>query len=303
MNISKVLFLLLWVCDIVYGLDYLVLKKEYSFKGQAVYAKDIFPELENNFLLFEIPQNMNRYQIKSNQLIEQFEDNGLSIGAETPIITFKRTFSGEKESIENYIMAEFLRHYQKNKIQIKSIQIEQITPVGFQKEDIKSIDFHPKLLKRNEGSFNVVIQEKLKEQTRNRKVYFKYLLDAEIQAIQTTQPINGRQSVNLTNARLVWIPFERIGSALMEENELGKVAVRSYTPKDIIVTRDRLIPKRVVKKGDMILVDVMEDNVLLEFTLEAQKDAAIGDVIKARVIDGKKVYDVEIIEEGRGRLL
>ena len=94
----------------------------------------------------------------------------------------------------------------------------------------------------------------------------------------------------------------------MQENEMGKVAVRSYTPKDVIITKERLIAKRVVKRGDKMIVSVIENGVLLEFTLEAQKDGAVGDIIKARAINtekirNKKVYDVEVLEEGRGRLL
>ena len=53
---------------------------------------------------------------------------------------------------------------------------------------------------------------------------------------------------------------------------------------------------------------MVENGVLLEFALEAQKDGAVGDVIKARAIStekirNKKVYDVEVLEEGKGRLL
>ena len=178
----------------------------------------------------------------------------------------------------------------------------------FKENAILSIDFHSKLLKRNEGSFDVIVQEKIGAQIRNRKVYFRYTIDAKIQAIQTINPINGRQSVDYSNAQAVWIPFTRISSPLMQENEMGKVAVRSYTPKDVIITKERLIAKRVVKRGDKMIVSVIENGVLLEFTLEAQKDGAVGDIIKARAINtekirNKKVYDVEVLEEGRGRLL
>ncbi|TLD84487.1 flagellar basal body P-ring formation protein FlgA [Helicobacter sp. MIT 11-5569] len=290
-------------CSGVFGIDYLILSKEYKFKGQEIYAKDLFPQLENNFLLLRIPSNTNSYQVKSSQILAQFENEGIEVGAESPIITFKREFSGEQNGIKSHILAEFLKEYKKNNIQIQEIHLEQVTPVNFKEDAIKSIDFHPKLLKRNTGSFDILVQETSGEQTRNRKVYFKYIIDAKLQAIQTSEPISGRQSVNHNNAHLVWIPFERISSPLMQESEMGKVAVRSYTPKNTIITRDRLIPKRVVKKGDKLLIGVVEDGVLLEFTLEAQKDGAVGDKIKARVIDGKKTYEVEILEEGRAKLL
>lgn len=301
----KIIFFLLPVICVnsAFSLDYFVLKKEYQFKGEEIYAKDLFSDAPKNFLLFKIPSSVNNYQVKSSQIIGYFENEGIVVGAEVPIITFKRAFSGDQKGIKSYILAEFLKEYKKNNIQIEAIHLEQITPVNFKEDAIKSIDFPAKLLKRNAGSFDVVIGEQKGQQIRNRKVFFKYVIDAKLQAIQSKEPISGREGVNYSNAHLVWIPFERISSSLMEEGEMGKVAVRSYTPKDVIITRDRLIPKRVVKKGDRILISVLEDGVSLEFVLEAQKDAAVGDIIKARVINGKKTYEVEIIEEGRGKLL
>ena len=58
----------------------------------------------------------------------------------------------------------------------------------------------------------------------------------------------------------------------------------------------------MVKKGDKIIVSVQEEGVILEFILEALKNAAIGDVIKAKALGGKKTYEVKIIDEGRGEL-
>ncbi|WP_300899906.1 flagellar basal body P-ring formation chaperone FlgA [Helicobacter rodentium] len=286
-----------------YPLPYSVLEEEYRFKNQTIYAKDLLPNLQNNFVLFEIPKSSNSYQVKSSQIVEKFANEGISVGAQAPIITFKRVVGGEIEGIRKYILAEFLREYQQNQIQVNAVHLEQITPIDFKEEAILSIDFHSKLLKRREGSFDIIVQETNNDKVRNRKVYFKYAIDATLQAIQTSESISGRQSVNYSNARIVRIPFDRISSALMKESEMGKVAVRSYTPKDVLITKDRLILKRVVKKGDKISVSVMEEGVLLEFILEAQKDGAVGDIIKARALQGKKTYEVEIIGEGRGRLL
>lgn len=296
-------FLFFIFANQAYPLSYLVLEEEYRFQNNAVYAQDLFPELPNNFLLFEIPKNSNHYQVKSSQMTEKFANEGISVGAKVPIISFKRAISGEIEGIRKYILAEFLREYQPYKIQVSAVHLEQITPIDFNEEAIVSIGFHAKLLKRREGSFDVVVQEKNGERTRNRKVYFKYAIEATLQVVQTSEAISGRQSVNYHNARVIRIPFERISSILMKESEMGKVAVRSYTPKEVIITQDRLILKRVVKKGDKISVNVQEGGVLLEFILEAQKDGAIGDVIKARALQGKKIYEVEIIEAGKGRLL
>lgn len=286
----------------VSGVDY-VLEGEYSFKEEEVYARDLFPEFQEDFLLFRIPRGSQSYQVKSSQIIRDFENKGFLVLAESPIITFRRTFGGEHNGIKGYIVAEFLREYARNKIQIQAIHLEQITPVSFKENAIRSINFPVKLLKRNTGSFDVVIIEQVGKQIRNRKVYFKYILDAKLQAIESNQSISGGVSVGYDNARVVWIPLEQMRAGLMTQDDMGEVAVRSYVPKGVILTKDRLVPKRVVKKGDRILVSVLENGVLLEFILEAQKDAAIGDVITGRALEGKKTYAIEITQDGRGKLL
>lgn len=280
------------------GLEYFVLKTEYDFSENKIYAKTLFPELQKDFLLFEIPKNSSSFQIKSSQLIALFEKEGVQMGAESSVVTFKKGIKGDVEGIKNHIAGLFLQEYKKNNIKIERIDLEQITPVDFDSNAIKEIDFHSKLLKRKEGTFDVVVEEK----GRNKKVFFKYKLEATLEGIITIGEISGGQTIGYQNARVVEIPFDKVSSELMRSEELGKVAVRSYTPKNVLVTHDRLVAKRVVKRGDRIVVSVQEGGVLLEFVLEALKNGAIGDVIRAKALEGKKTYEVKIVDEGRGVL-
>lgn len=282
-----------------FGLEYFILEEQYIFKDTKVYAKDVFKEASENFLLFEIPKNANVFQIKSSQLIAKFENVGIHIGAKSPIVIFKREVGGNTDGIKAHIAGLFFQEYQKNNIQIHSITLEQITATNFKEENIKTINFSAQLLKRKEGTFNII----LKESEREKKVFFRYFIDATLEGIVLLKPLSGGESINYQNAKVIEIALDKISSALMPKSQLGEVAVRSYTPKDILITEDRLVKPRVVKKGDKILVDIKEEGVVLEFFLEAQKDGGIGDVIKAKDLENKKAYEVRIQSKGRGELL
>ncbi|EES89891.1 flagellar basal body P-ring formation chaperone FlgA [Helicobacter canadensis] len=296
--LQRILGIFLFFGITLYGLEYFVLEEEYSFSENKIYAKTLFPQLDHNFLLLEIPTNSSNFQIKSSQLIALFEKEGIQMGAKSSVVTFKKGIKGDIEGIKNYIAGLFLQEYKKNNIKIRSIELEQITPTDFNSNAIREIDFHSKLLKRKEGTFDVVIEEN----GRNKKVFFKYNLDATLEGMVTIDEISGGQTITYQNIRVVEIPFDKIGSELMRSDEIGKVAVRSYTPKEVLVTHDRLVAKRVVKKGDKIVVSVQEEGVVLEFVLEALKNGAIGDVIRAKALEGKKTYQVKVIDEGRGIL-
>lgn len=294
-----ILFLSFFCFQSLFALDFKILEETYYFQNNKIYASDIFKDVENDFLILEIPKNSNGYQIKSTQLIEKFEQEGMHVGAKGALVTFKKAINANTEGIKNHIMGLFLQEYAKNGIIINNITIEQMTPIDFNEDDIKEIDFNKKLLKRKEGSFDVVVFN----DGRNRKIFFRYSIDATLNALKTNTPLSGGEPLNYSNTKIEKIPFDKIGVALMEQSDLGRVALRSYTPSDTLLTKDRLIAKRVVKKGDKIVISVKENGVLLEFVLEAQKNAAIGDVIKAKALQGKKTYEVEIIGEGRGKLL
>lgn len=296
--LQRILGIFLFFAIALYGLEYFVLEEEYSFSENKIYAKTLFPQLDRNFLLLEIPKNSSNFQIKSSQLIALFEKEGIQMGAKSSVVTFKKGIKGDIEGIKNYIAGLFLQEYKKNNIKIRSIELEQITPTDFNSNAIREIDFHSKLLKRKEGTFDVVIEEN----GRNKKVFFKYNLDATLEGMVTIDEISGGQTITYQNIRVVEIPFDKIGSELMRSDEIGKVAVRSYTPKEVLVTHDRLVAKRVIKKGDKIVVSVQEEGVVLEFVLEALKNGAIGDVIRAKALEGKKTYQVKVIDEGRGIL-
>lgn len=296
--LQRILGIFLFFGIALYGLEYFVLEEEYSFSENKIYAKTLFPQLDHNFLLLEIPTNSSNFQIKSSQLIALFEKEGIQMGAKSSVVTFKKGIKGDIEGIKNYIAGLFLQEYKKNNIKIRSIELEQITPTDFNSNAIREIDFHSKLLKRKEGTFDVVVEEN----GRNKKVFFKYNLDATLEGMVTIDEISGGQTITYQNIRVVEIPFDKIGSELMRSDEIGKVAVRSYTPKEVLVTHDRLVAKRVVKKGDKIVVSVQEEGVVLEFVLEALKNGAIGDVIRAKALEGKKIYQVKVIDEGRGIL-
>ncbi|WP_104722204.1 flagellar basal body P-ring formation chaperone FlgA [Helicobacter mesocricetorum] len=300
MNIfTKVLLSLLVSIEVCFGVGYFILEEEYLFKDTKVYAKNIFKGVSEDFLLLEIPKNANSFQVKSSQLIEKFESVGIHIGAKSPIITFKKEVGGNTDGIKAHIAGLFFQEYQKNNIKIHSIKLEQITLTNFEEENIKAIDFSTKLLKRKEGTFNIL----LREGERDKKVFFKYSLDATLEGIVLVKPLSGGESINYQNAKIVEISFDKINSALMQKNQLGQVAVRSYTPRDVLITEDRLVKPRVVKKGDKILVGIKEGGVVLEFILESQKNGGIGDVIKAKDLESKKIYEVKIQSKGRGELL
>lgn len=294
-------FLICLWCLLSFALseDYLILEEEYAFKNSQIYAKDLFPELSEDFLLVEIPKNSNSYQVKSSLLISKFEKNGILLGAKSPIVQFKKAIKVNLEGIKQYVLGLYLKEYAAYGFEVSNLELEQLTPVSFSGQEIIKIDFTPKLLKRNSGSFNVLVFDG----ERNRKIFFRYELEATLEALYTSNKISGGTTLNYNNVTFKRINFNKIGSDLMKSSQIGNVAVRSYTPKDVLITKDRLIAKRVVNKGDKLLIRIDEEGVILEFPLEALKNGAIGDVIKAKALQGKKTYEVEIIDKGLGKLL
>ena len=296
---QKILFFFLVAISSLFAQDYPLLEEEYGFKNNEVYAKDLFGDIENDFLLFKIPDGSNSYLVKASALIKKFEGNGILLGAKSPIVKFKRVVNTNTSGIQQHIASLFLQQYANYNFQIENLDLEQITAYDFTNKKIVKIDFTPKLLERSSGSFDIVVFDG----ERNRKVFFKYDIKATLDGVFTREKLSAGTSLTIANTFVKKIPFERITSPLMHKSKIGLAAVKSYAPKDTLLYENKLITNRLVDKGDKILIRVNEGGVILEFSLIALNQGGIGEIIKAKELNGKKIHQVEIIGRGLGRLL
>ena len=230
---KKILGFLLIFAVCLNGLEYFILEEEYHFKENKIYAKEIFPQITNDFLVLEIPKNSSNYQIKSSQLITLFEKEGVQVGAKSAVVTFKRGIKGDVEGIKKYIAGLFIQEYKKNNIKIKKIDLEQITPIDFNAQSVREIDFHPKLLKRKEGTFEIVVEDK----GRNRKVFFKYNVDATLEGIITASEISGGQPHNYLNEAKREIAFYTKGGGFLNKGEVGENGGRWCNLRNALVIK------------------------------------------------------------------
>lgn len=275
-----------------------ILENYYEFGSNEITAKTLFSNFKGeDFIVLNIPKNSSSYSIKASQIARIFREKGYEVEGEG-IISFKKAIKSDLTAVKNFIKTAFLKEYREYNFQILDLSFEQITPNDFNEKDIKSIDFDEKNLRRKNGSFNILVKQK----DRDQKIFFKYELSATLDGIFSNKKLSSLSTLTAENTEIRRIPFDKITSLPMKKDELGKVAVKSYTSPNHLITKERLTHARAVQKGDIVIVSFRENGVLAEFSLIAQKSGAIGDIIPASSPSSKKPYRVQITGNNKGIL-
>lgn len=272
--------------------DSLKLESRYSFKQSTLYSHDFFPGVPT-FPVLEISRDLNLYKVRSSEIVKEFEKHGIRVEAKTPIIEFVKSSSGNFSELEERVGELFVKEHSKNQILVRGVQVSPTTSVELEGWRLLEIDFDSKLLKRSTGTFSAYFSDVVGNK---RKSFFRYEIDATLEAIFTKETLKGGDVLDSGSVEIRRIPFERITSEWMRKDQVGKVSVKSYTSPETLLTQDRIIPKIVVRRGDVVRVRIQEGAVSLEFSATAQQEGAVGSKIRVRNEKNKKSYDVKIID-------
>lgn len=288
-----ILYLLFFVPSSVLCATPLVLKQKYYFRDSALYSTDFFDGIERFFVL-EISRDLQLYKVKSSEIVRIFRDHGIAIEAKNSVVEFEKALeSGELDELAQAVGEKFIKKHAGYQILIKDVKISPITSSVLSGLKLIDIDFDEKLLKRYHGTFNATFEDAKGEK---RKLFFRYEVDATIEAIFTKSVLKSGDLLSYGEVEVRRIPFERVSSELMRKNQVGEVSVKSYTSANAILTQDKIIPKKVIRRGDVVRVIINEGGVNLEFSALAQQDGAVGEKIRVRNERNKKSYDVRVVD-------
>lgn len=271
----------------------LVLKPKYHFSAREIYSSELIDSPIPRFVVLEIAKDTHTYKIKSSELIKRFADQGIAIESESQIIEFVRLVRGDFHELSEHVGARFVQHYAPNHILVKNVEITPMNSGDRSDFKLKKIDFDDRLLRRSSGSFSAHFENSAGVR---KKLFFRFEIDASLEAIFTKETLKGGDVINHGNVEIRRIPFPRLSAPLMERAQVGEVSVKSYVSQNTVLTKDKLIPKIVIKRGDKVHVRLIEGGVSLEFSALAQQDGALGSKIRVKNERNKKSYDARVVD-------
>ena len=187
--------------------------------------------------------------------------------------------------IKNLIEAKFRDFYKKYNIEINTLDIKLISNMDISKMEFDSLNFDDKLLRANNGNFEVFFKHKEKRQ----KLFFSFNIDAFIDALISTSAIKSGEILDSNNTQISRTNLTKMTQLPALPSILNEYSAKSFIPPSSIITNNKITPKIILQKGDSISVKYSKDGIDIVFNAKALEDSPLGGKIKALTPQGKNI--------------
>lgn len=275
----------------------LFLAKHYAIPHAEVYSTDLFPKIQKRFKIATIPPDRFTLQLKSVDVKLIFARYGYDLSFEDTFVEFEFVSDMRESAPLKFLEKMYIQYYGAN-IEIKQIQLRSLhdLPKHYIPDDY---DLNASALKKNSGTFVM----KYHTSSSSKQATFLYQIHALLKVVKSTQNIGVNENLTLQNTKIDSIDFEKNKGDLMTPDDIGKSGAKSYIRADLVITKDKIKPKILVKKGDKIVVSSRQEGVIMEAVLIAKQNAIQNEIINAQNPVSGKIIRVKIIKEGKGEVL
>lgn len=286
----KPLFVYLILFTISYAQE-LLLEKTYYFINPTILARDVFPQLEENFELFTIPAHLTHFNLAQHKLFELFNEHNITLaGTPRGLVHFKRKSNLNTAPLEEAVAAYFLEHLPF--LTIGRVFIEPKSDLDVLPQSY-TVEFKTQAYKNHQGTFKVLAQ--------GVRHFFEFTLYATYSQFQAAYDIKKGETITAFNTKLSILPFHSIHHDLIGFDILSTVEAKRPLQKDRPITKRDVRPKTIVKRGAIVNVKLREDNILINFTATALSNGRMGDTIFIERDDASKLK-AQVIGENKVQL-
>lgn len=265
------------------------LQNEYKIQGNEIYSSDLVKNAPRFFVARF--GNAFEFSVPSDEIISLFDRYSIKLKSASENIKFvyqtPKEFLGLQKQIRDY----FLKAYPTLKIQ--KIYLRTLGKVS---GDVFEASLTLSILKKNRFEFFA------KSNQKEGGVVFVCEIVGEIEVFVASKDIRSRQSFDKTNITKQTLPFSGFFQEPASQEEIEKSQAKTFIKSDQIITRNKLAPKTLVQKGEMIDAFLQEGGVRIELRVEALKNAVLGEVISAKNPTSKKILKVKITAQGKGEV-
>ena len=266
------------------------LKEEYKIKGNEIYSNDLFASAPRFFI--SRFGNAFEFEVPSGDVIALFKRYGINLQAEKENIKFVYQTPQEFADLQKQVGEFFAQAYPS--LKIKAIYLK---PLGKVEGSSFQALLTPSILKKSK--FEFFAQSNAKE----GGVVFVCEIVGEIEVYVANEDIRSRQAFDQNNIQKQVIPFRGFLQEPALKEELKSSQAKSFIKKSQVITRNKLTPKTLIQRGEMIDVVLQEEGVKIEMRAEALKNGTLGEVITAKNPSSKKTFKIKVIAQGRGEVL
>lgn len=194
------------------------------------------------------------------------------------------------EHVKKFVEKKFADFYKNYNIEIMDISIKPAINANLNKMTVESIKFDDKLLKSNEGNFEV----NLKHNEKKQRIFFTFNINASIDALLATSNIKTGEVLSEINTENTRMQVSRLLQLPSNIDILNNYQAKSFISMGSIIINSKITPKIIVNKGEVISVRYKSNGIEMIFDAKALEDGAINQNIKAQSVQGGKDIKIKI---------
>lgn len=279
------------------------LEASYTLSHTQILSTHLFPQIPKAFLIASFPQQGFYVKMRSYEVAAIFKRHGYVLHTPHSDVEFVYRSSMELEKPQDVIKRLYTEYF--DNICPGVLRIDSVSVRLQDERQAKNLD---KLL--SHASFELYgKQAALKKssgvlvaRTQDSKVLFVYEIGAHFKALYTTKNLNAGEGIE-GYVESKDVAFRKIGALPVCAEEVAFGSARSYLARGTLLTKDKLRPLILVKKGEPVLVRSVGGGFALQTSLEALQNGSFGEVIEARANESKKILKVKIVGKNQGVLL
>lgn len=278
------------------------LNQVYCVENQKAIYSTFFDKKLSKFKIISLPKNGSKFEVPTIQISSILKSKNISYLDKTNgTITFKRNCYITKEL--NLIRAEVENLYKKQYPCIKINKVEVLQkgplPADFKSYQIKNAAINNSRLRQKTGTVNISF---LTQQKREKKLYFKYLIDASTKVFKAKNNMYNDRILSKNDYEEIYTKIDKLPSNLISCKIHKNLIVKNYIKANSFLTHNKLEIKKDLLKGTTITSYLIDGSLVVEVETILLEDANVGD--KVRVKSKKnKFFRAKIFSENGAMIL
>ena len=260
----------------------MVLESKYYCYDTVIMAEDLFPDIEENFIIGEF-KNRTHLQLSAREITH-------------PVIAFSKNSSFDKAPLKNELTARFLSTYPG--LDITKITVRSRTYFEQGERSLLAVTLPEPALTKNKGTFWALYDE---GSGRQKKVYFSYRINGNIHVLKAKRNIANGTILNKENTYFQQVPFTTLPALPLMQESLERVRVKGYVKQDSVITQSMVRDIPDIVKNQKVRVVLKANGLSVTIYATALSDGKTGETIQLKSDNGQ-IYKARVIDKNKAAI-
>ena len=256
------------------------LKSNYFIKNNYVQLSDIIKNPKTDLILYSIDETKHSKRIKSKLLLKQLHNLGYkNFSSKHNYTQFSQTSPINIDKIKLAVLNRYNKEYQN--IKIKSVQVNPRSYL-----DALPTQYEINISKKSHLNRKGILYLRTID---NKKIFFNYTVDAEIEVIKSKNEIKRGDELSNLNTRKKSIILNKFRAMPLQELKKSSFQAKTKIKADSVLTTRDIIGLNLIRRGSNVHVSIIDLNMAVSFMAKAHQDGRYGETIVVINRSGKKI--------------